>query len=475
MDRFNQNIPKIPLMFTSRSPYFYHCIFIGLLLIRLFFNGVLPLMDQTEARYAEIARLMVETANWVVLQIDYGIPFWAKPPLSTWAAAACMYLLGANEFVVRLPYFFICLGIALWMGRYNKNHKTSFLLPGCILLTIPEFYLHAGVVSTDVFLLLSIVLVMLSFWESMQKDAAAYWGYLFFVGMGMGMLAKGPIVGVLTLPPILFWAWQSRQLSKAFRTAPWFLGVIIFLGVALPWYFLTEARSPGFVDYFVVGEHFNRYFNAAWKGDKYGFPKQQPLGIIWGFFIAFCLPWSIIALRWIIKQWQQIKNDSWVIFLLAWMLWPLVFFSTSKSLIHPYTLPSVVPLALLLTKAWPQISTAKQYLKLGVTIPTLLLIIYFTGITDAIFNDNSDKSLLANIANEKCFSYAHKSYSSQFYTNGSIQKIEPNDMDIWQDQHPNAYLLIRHKDTLSLFQKMKGDFLSIDSNKKKGLYRYKRE
>ena len=61
---------------------------LGLLIfIRAFFNGALPLMDKTEARYGEIARLMAETGEWVVLQIDYGIPFWAKPPLSTWASA----------------------------------------------------------------------------------------------------------------------------------------------------------------------------------------------------------------------------------------------------------------------------------------------------------------------------------------------------------------------------------------------------
>ena len=35
-------------------------------------------MDKTEARYGEIARLMAETGEWVVLQIDYGVPFWAK-------------------------------------------------------------------------------------------------------------------------------------------------------------------------------------------------------------------------------------------------------------------------------------------------------------------------------------------------------------------------------------------------------------
>ena len=50
-------------------------IFWGLVTLRAVFNYSLPLMDKTEARYAEIARIMAETGNWVVPQIDYTIPF----------------------------------------------------------------------------------------------------------------------------------------------------------------------------------------------------------------------------------------------------------------------------------------------------------------------------------------------------------------------------------------------------------------
>ena len=90
-----------PLTATTATGYA-----LGLLIfIRAFFNGALPLMDKTEARYGEIARLMAETGEWVVLQIDYGVPFWAKPPLSTWASALSISLFGAHEFFVRLPYF----------------------------------------------------------------------------------------------------------------------------------------------------------------------------------------------------------------------------------------------------------------------------------------------------------------------------------------------------------------------------------
>ena len=77
-----------------RSPYGW--VFVLLAAIRLFFNAVIPLTDKTEARYGEVARLMAETGNWIVPQIDYGVPFWAKPPLSTWLSAGSISLLGEH-------------------------------------------------------------------------------------------------------------------------------------------------------------------------------------------------------------------------------------------------------------------------------------------------------------------------------------------------------------------------------------------
>ena len=63
------------------NPKGHPYLFWGLVLIRGIFNFSLPLMDKTEARYAEIARIMAETGNWVVPHIDYGVPFWAHTQL----------------------------------------------------------------------------------------------------------------------------------------------------------------------------------------------------------------------------------------------------------------------------------------------------------------------------------------------------------------------------------------------------------
>ena len=277
-----------------RSPY--GLIFLVLAGIRLFFNAIIPLTDKTEARYGEVARLMAETGNWIVPQIDYGLPFWAKPPLSTWLSACSISLFGDSEFALRLPYWIIAVLITFLLIPYGHQKKINGLIPGIVLFTLPEFFLHAGVLSTDMMLTFSIGLTMLGFWEFLNSEKKTVPGLLFFVGIGLGLLAKGPIICVLSFPPLFLWCLRHRISLKRIFEIPWILGGFLTLLMALPWYWLMEINSPGFIDYFLLGEHFLRFIDPSWSGDKYGFPKQQPLGIIWVFLLAGALPWSFVLL-----------------------------------------------------------------------------------------------------------------------------------------------------------------------------------
>ena len=205
----------------------FWAVFLLLVLIsnRGIINYLLPLMDKTEARYAEIARIMVETNNWILLQIDYDIPFWAKPPLSTWLSAISIKAFGLYEFYIRLPYLITSVVIILFISRYDKIENKIFFLTPLILLLMPEFYLHAGVVSTDTMLNFSIVLVMLSFWEAISKESAPKWWYLFFIGIGLGLLSKGPIILILTIPPIFIWFLINSEELQKLKKVPILIGL----------------------------------------------------------------------------------------------------------------------------------------------------------------------------------------------------------------------------------------------------------
>ena len=411
------------LKFTNK----FWVIFLLLVLIanRGIINYLLPLMDKTEARYAEIARIMVETNNWILLQIDYNIPFWAKPPLSTWLTALSIELFGLHEFYIRLPYLITTIIIVLFISRYDKIENKIFFLTPLILLLMPEFYLHAGVVSTDTILNFSIILVMLSFWEAVGKKSGLKWWYGFFIGIGLGLLSKGPIILILTLPPIFIWLLVYKEELEKLKKIPILSGLSLTFLISLPWYYFTELKSPGFIDYFIYGEHFRRFFDSGWKGDLYGFAKQQPYGIIWLFSAMAIFPWSLLIITKIRKIIKEAYKNKWVCFLVCWMLFTPVFFTFSSSLIHTYTLPIAVPAALLITHFWSEFKFKRYYLSISALLYFVLLPVFYSGVLNDTIQNNCDKELVKNqlVSDYSLFYLNYKSFSSQFYSLGAIKMI----------------------------------------------------
>ena len=425
--------------------------FIGiaaLLLMRGILNAYIPLMDKTEARYAEIARIMQETGNWITPQIDYGVPFWAKPPLSTWLSAWSMQAFGVHEFAVRLPYLLATIILIAYASKFARNQSSAPLI-GFILLTIPEFLLHAGVVSTDTMLAFCISMAFLSFWKAIQQTGRNYWGYLFFVFIGFGLLAKGPIAAILTVPPLVIWAVYMGEYRKVFRQLPIFTGSLVTLGIAVPWYYLAETETEGFLEYFILGEHFKRFFDSGWKGDKYGFAKTQPLGIIWVFLFALALPWVQVMIRQLWGHRKQALKDRWVIFLLLWLVWTPFFFTFSSSLIHPYILPSMVPIALIVEYYWPKVRKKRLIIGISLFFPTLVVVATaFTVLDDTLETyGKTDKYLLQDLqhGDEGLYYLGNKSYSSQFYSRGEIQNISIEELEGQLNQGQPFYIIIKKK------------------------------
>jgi 4-amino-4-deoxy-L-arabinose transferase-like glycosyltransferase len=104
------------LTLTARERRWLTLAVVLLVVARLATLGAYPLMDSTESRYAEIARKMLETGQWLMPQFDYGVPFWGKPPLSTWLSAMAMAVFGVNEFAARLPSLLLLLSCGALVG-----------------------------------------------------------------------------------------------------------------------------------------------------------------------------------------------------------------------------------------------------------------------------------------------------------------------------------------------------------------------
>ena len=68
------------------------------------------------------------------------------------------------------------------------------------------------------------------------------------------------------------------------------------LALALPWYVMAEIRTPGFLQYFIVGEHFLRFVDPGWQGDLYGTAHKRPYGGIWLDWLLATMPWGLAGL-----------------------------------------------------------------------------------------------------------------------------------------------------------------------------------
>jgi 4-amino-4-deoxy-L-arabinose transferase-like glycosyltransferase len=359
-------------------------VLVFLCVIRLITMVVFPLTDTTEARYAEIARKMLETANWVTPWYDYGIPFWAKPPLSTWISAWSMGLFGVNAFAARLPSFLLILGVLGWVASMGTQqaHRRPAVFAVALLASFPLFFFTAGAVMTEAALLFSTTLSFVSFWKAYIQTDHPYWGYLFFVGLGLGLLAKGPVALVLTGIPIVLWFLTDREVRLWFlwQRLPWIKGVVVMLVIALPWYLLAEYRTPGFLHYFIVGEHIQRFLVSGWVGDRYGHAHVEPLGMIWSFWLLDAFPWAILAVGLVLRAPKQMRAfllapGGWHLYLFWWTVSPLLFFTFAHNIILTYTLTGLPAFALLIEQGLYQ----TDRLNLGIRIVQIFSVVMGIG------------------------------------------------------------------------------------------------
>jgi 4-amino-4-deoxy-L-arabinose transferase-like glycosyltransferase len=321
---------------------------------RFLLLGAIPLMDPTESRYAEIARQMFVLGDWVTPWIAPGVPFWGKPPFSFWMTAASFELFGVNDFAARLPHWIGGLIVAAlawqWLALRSRREAAFAiaLLAGSLL-----FFVAAGAVMTDMALAIGLMAVMRGYWLALH-GARQHRGReqaLMFTGFAVGLLAKGPIA-LMAIAPIAVHAWKSGELTRAFREIRWLTGALVVVAFVLPWYLAAEAHTPGFLQYFLVGEHWQRFVDPGWQGDLYGHAHSFPRGTIWLFAVLAFLPWSIVLP---VIAWKRRRAGAAApsddrelrVYLWLWALLPCITFTLSRNVLWTYVLPSIPPLAML--------------------------------------------------------------------------------------------------------------------------------
>ena len=336
---------------------------IGLLVaVRFATLPLYPVMDPTESRYAEIARKMLETGDWLMPQIAYGVPFWGKPPLSTWLSAVSMAAFGVNEFAARLPSLLLMLGCGalVFMLARLRAGRDEALLAAAFFATTVLVFIAGGAVMTDEALALGTTLAMVGFWIAVDgppplRRAA---GFAFFVGLAIGMMAKGPIALVLTFVPIGAWTLWTKSWRDVWTRLPWITGTCwrpcsCCRGT---WRRNGQPRVPRLLP----GRRTLEALRAAWL-------ERRPLRVgaralarhdlavldrRGAALVSASIGWlgrAAVSRRHAIAT---LVRDRWQCYLLLWTVAPMLFFTLSGNILATYVLPGIPAFALLLVTLW---------------------------------------------------------------------------------------------------------------------------
>lgn len=314
----------------------------GLLFFRL---GVPGLMDPDEGRYAEIAREMWVSADWITPHLNQ-VKYLEKPPLVYWLTSLSLAALGKTETAARLVPALCALGGTLAVygfGRVMFNPQAA-LMAAAVLLTSVGYVIMGRLLTLDMpltcFLTLGVGLAYLA----LSRDRRAYlpWAYL---SLALALLTKGLVA--LVLPGLIFGAWALARRDWQILLRLWdFRGSLILLLVGLPWFVLVSIDNPEFLKYFFFQEHVERYLTSY---SHHGEPGYYFVGIL----TVGLLPWTFL-LPWGLGQGLSPKSPidrQDTLFLGLWAGVVLLFFSLSRAKLAPYILPALPPLALLLGRA----------------------------------------------------------------------------------------------------------------------------
>jgi 4-amino-4-deoxy-L-arabinose transferase-like glycosyltransferase len=325
------------------------------------------IFSPAEARYALIAREMVESGDWVQPRLNH-VRYDEKPPLLYWAIAAAYAALGPSDFSARLPSAAAYVGTAaLTFGIARELLGPSAApLAALVYATSIGTFLFGRFVFTDTLLVFCTTLSLYGLTRVVGSRGGSGPALAFHLGMALAGLSKG-LVG-LFLPAGTAVTFALLYGGSAFwrRLRP-ALGLGVLTVVFLPWHVLLAVRDPAFLEFYIVNEHVRRFLNARVPID------YVPLSILgfWMSTLFWLLPWTLYlpaALR------VTIKDDRARLALpLLWSAWVIGFFTLSRSRLEYYALPAVPALAVIVAAYWQRVLEFRVP-KWEVQVPALLLL-----------------------------------------------------------------------------------------------------
>ena len=300
--------------------------------------SAVPLVDPDEGRNAEVAREMAESGDFIVPHLN-GLPYLDKPVLLFAASALSIRVLGAHEVAARLPALLFTLGTVGLVTAFGWRRfgRETGLVAGMMLASSPIVLSFAGIVIFDAPMMFWVSCATVAFHMALERGHQG-WCVAGWAAVGFAVLTKGPVGLVLPLLVGLGEALICRKpVSRLFRPS----GFAVFALLVGPWFLAVALRHPEFLHYAFVRETFERFTTDSMR-------RTGPFYYFLPILFVGAFPWVTLLLtgaRGLWTFWKQRAGDE--VFLLLWVLLPIIFFSISQSKRPGYILPVIPAVALL--------------------------------------------------------------------------------------------------------------------------------
>ncbi|HET6267279.1 MAG TPA: glycosyltransferase family 39 protein, partial [Acidobacteriota bacterium] len=312
----------------------------SLVFLYLFGSGALPFLGPDEPRYAQVARQILESRDWIVPYLG-PFPWFEKPILLYWLMALSYAVFGVGEFAARFPSALAALGSVIVVYRLvvRASSSPTAILASFILGTSAFLVVFSHATSFDMLFTFFVTASLCSFLEFQvqpEKNSALYRTYIW---SGCAILAKGFVALPLIALPILAYLVLSKE-SKQIASLKLPTGILIMIAITALW-FVPVSLIYGwrFWDIFVYQHHVLRYTTTT-------FHKA----VAWWFYIPILIlgtyPWTTAPFAGLRNL--DTKNDKTIVrFCLCWFFVIVLFFSLSRSKLPDYVLPAIPAFAIL--------------------------------------------------------------------------------------------------------------------------------
>ena len=322
-------------------------------LIALFFAvvwfymlGARTLVPTDEGRYAEMAREMLASGDWITLRLN-GIKYFEKPPLQNWMNALSFAAFGLGEWQARLwTGINGLLGVAVVTYCGSKLFSRRIGIIAALVLASSFYWAGmAHVNSLDMGLSGMLAICMGGLLLAQCDDASARERrnamLACWAGMALATLSKGLIGFVLPGAVLVIYTLWTRD-WRLWTRLHFGAGLLLFFAITAPWFILIALKNPEHPHFFFIHEHFQRFTSTVHKR-----------GGAWYYFFPFLLlgiiPWLGVLVQGLWRGAQEARTGFRPrLMLLIWAVFFFLFFSVSGSKLPGYILPVFPALALLI-------------------------------------------------------------------------------------------------------------------------------